>query len=74
MPLEDFLTVEFLGFIVAILVPFGIAMYRLGVLDTKIKSLDCDVKELQKDVKEISIKFGAHLLATKELSRTGEGQ
>jgi hypothetical protein len=72
MPLEDFLTLEFLGFLVAILVPFGIAMYRLGVLDTKVQSLVKDVEKLQNEVRETSIKLGAYTLARKELSRSGE--
>jgi hypothetical protein len=66
------ITVELLTFLVAILVPFGIAVAWLAVLRTRLNSLDCNVKELQKDFKDISIKFDAHLLATKELSRSGE--
>jgi len=51
MALAESLTPEIIGLILAILVPFGIAIYFIAVTGTKLNDMIEDVKELQKDVK-----------------------
>jgi hypothetical protein len=68
------ITTDLITFLLVILVPFGSAVAWLTMLHTRLRSIDKDVDKLQDEVRDISIKFGAHLLATKELFRSGEEQ
>jgi hypothetical protein len=74
MSILDSLTPEIIGIILAIVVPFGGAMFWLGMLTHKLNSLEDNVKKLQGHVEEISIKFNADLLARRELSKLGSGE
>jgi hypothetical protein len=50
--LSNALTPEILTLFLVILVPFGGALFWLGVVHNKLNSLKDDVKDLQKDAKK----------------------
>jgi hypothetical protein len=75
MALADFITPEFIALLVAILVPFGIAVYWLAVTMTKLNRLESDVTELRRDVRNLDIRTESHILARRlvdEMSKERE--
>lgn len=62
-PLSSFLTLEVLGFFVTILVPFGIAIWKISDLNTKLNSLKDDVRQLKDVTNDLNTKINAYLLA-----------
>ena len=47
MPIDNFFTLESIGFIVTLLVPFGTAVFALGVQHNKINTLRSNVDKLE---------------------------
>lgn len=78
MPTDNLFTPEIIGVIIGILVPFGTAVFALGVQHNKISTLQSDVKELKTRVYDLSLKFETDLLARKaqeerrRIKKTGE--
>jgi outer membrane murein-binding lipoprotein Lpp len=63
--------------VLAILVPFGGALFAIGVLHNKLGTLKDDVKTLKEEVKALSIRFEVHKLsveAWQESAKRGDNK
>lgn len=56
-------TNEVIGLILAIIVPFGVAMFWLVVVHHRLNTLEKDVRELRNIVTNLSIRIESHILS-----------
>jgi len=61
MTLIESLTPEIIGLILAILVPFGIAVYWVAVTRTKLNMQEKEIRDLKNDVKYLTTRVDAHI-------------